>query len=83
MITSAILMAVMLGALAATVYYKDKIVPQSVSVEEEDAENKPPQSLFEKGLVYALKVLPLAEMILYILFFGLGVGTVPWLLLGK
>ena len=30
-----------------------------------------------------VNLLPLVEMILYILFFGLGVGTVPWLLLGE
>ena len=77
MMSSAILMALMLAALAATVYYKDKIQQQPSTSEEEAS-----KSLFEKGLVYALKVLPLAEMILYILFFGLGVGTVPWLLLG-
>ena len=83
MMSSALFMALMLAALAATVYYKDKIAMQqqqqpSTSSEEEEAS----KSLFEKGLVVALKVLPLAEMILYILFFGLGVGTVPWLLLG-
>ena len=78
MMSSAILMALMLAALAATVYYKDQIQQQPSTSEEEEAS----KSLFEKGLVYALKVLPLAEMILYILFFGLGVGTVPWLLLG-
>mgnify|MGYP001290322365 CR=1 FL=1 len=83
MMSSALLMALMLAALAATVYYKDKIAMQqqqqpSTTSEEEEAS----KSLFEKGLVVALKVLPLAEMILYILFFGLGVGTVPWLLLG-
>ena len=37
----------------------------------------------EEGLKFALPVLPLIEIILYILFFGLGVGTVPWLLLGE
>ena len=79
MMSSAILMALMLAALAATVYYKDQIQQQQPSTSEEEEASK---SLFEKGLVYALKVLPLAEMILYILFFGLGVGTVPWLLLG-
>ena len=83
MMSSALFMALMLAALAATVYYKDKIAMQqqqqpSTTSEEEEAS----KSLFEKGLVVALKVLPLAEMILYILFFGLGVGTVPWLLLG-
>ena len=30
-----------------------------------------------------MPVLPLIEIVLYILFFGLGVGTVPWLLLGE
>ena len=30
-----------------------------------------------------VNLLPLVEMIFYILFFGLGVGTVPWLLLGE
>ena len=79
MMSSALLMALMLAALAATVYYKDKIAMQQPSTSEEEEASK---SLFEKGLVVALKVLPLAEMILYILFFGLGVGTVPWLLLG-
>ena len=59
---------------------KDKILNEKSTSEESE---KASQSLFEEGLVYALKVLPLAEMILYILFFGLGVGTVPWLLLGK
>ena len=79
MMSSALLMALMLAALAATVYYKDKIAMQQPSTTSEEEASK---SLFEKGLVVALKVLPLAEMILYILFFGLGVGTVPWLLLG-
>ena len=86
MVTSAILMALMLGALATTVYYKDKILDEiSTKAEASNEENagKASQSLFEEGLVYALRVLPLVEMILYILFFGLGVGTVPWLLLGK
>ena len=82
MVTSAFLMALMLGALATTVYYKDKILNEK-STEAVEAEKGASQSPFEEGLVYALKVLPLAEMILYILFFGLGVGTVPWLLLGK
>ena len=81
MVTSAFLMALMLGALATTVYYKDKILNEK-STEANEAEKGASQSLFEEGLVYALRVLPLAEMILYILFFGLGVGTVPWLLLG-
>ena len=80
MMSSALLMALMLAALAATVYYKDKIAMQQPSTTSEEEEAS--KSLFEKGLVVALKVLPLAEMILYILFFGLGVGTVPWLLLG-
>ena len=83
MVTSAFLMALMLGALATTVYYKDKILNEKSTEAVEAAEKGASQSPFEEGLVYALKVLPLAEMILYILFFGLGVGTVPWLLLGK
>ena len=84
MVTSAFLMALMLGALATTVYYKDKILNEKSTEAVEAAEKgASSQSPFEEGLVYALKVLPLAEMILYILFFGLGVGTVPWLLLGK
>ena len=63
-------MAFVLGMLATTVYFKAKIEADS------DLEPRP-------NLLFALSVLPLVEIILYILFFGLGVGTVPWLLLGK
>ena len=41
------------------------------------------RTILEEGLQFILPVLPLIEIILYILFFGLGVGTVPWLLLGE
>ena len=71
MMTSAFLMAFDLVALALTVYYKERIAKHE------------PKTVQEEGLMIALRVLPLIEIILYILFFGLGVGTVPWLLLGE
>jgi hypothetical protein len=71
MISSACLMAFVLGMLATTVYFKDKI--------QQGQFQNPPR----EGLVFALSILPLVEIILYILFFGFGVGTVPWLLLGE
>ena len=63
MMSSAALMAVCLGLLAATIYYR--------------------KSLEERFGAQIVDILPLIEMILYILFFGLGVGTVPWLLMGE
>lgn len=71
MIMSSFLMAFALTALALTVYFKDSI------------EGRAPRTILEEGLQFILPVLPLIEIILYILFFGLGVGTVPWLLLGE
>jgi len=68
---SAIAMAFALSALALTVYFKD------------DIESRPPRTILEEGLKFVLPVLPLFFIILYILFFGLGVGTVPWLLMGE
>ena len=41
------------------------------------------KSLEERFSSQIVDILPLIEMILYILFFGLGVGTVPWLLMGE
>ena len=71
MITSSFLMAGALTALSLTVYFKEQL------------EGHEPRTILEEVIIFLLPVLPLIEIILYILFFGLGVGTVPWLLLGE
>ena len=60
MTSSAFAMAFALTALALTVYFKDQM------------QGQPPRTILEEGLHYVLPVLPLIEIILYILFFGLG-----------
>ena len=57
---SAFAMAFALTALALTVYFKDHM------------QGQPPRTILEEGLHFVLPVLPLIEIILYILFFGLG-----------
>jgi len=37
----------------------------------------------ETHITKVLSILPLLEIVCYMMAFGIGVGTVPWLLLGE
>ena len=93
MTISAILMGVFMASLAVTVFYKDKFYDENclqtkpnatlpdhcsgdimLSMEEE-------AKLAKMRMFY--DIYPAVSVILYMLVFGAGVGTIPWLLLGE
>ena len=93
MTISAILMGVFMASLAVTVFYKEKFYNENC------LEMKPNATLPEhcnEGRVVSMEeeakiakmrliydIYPAVSVILYMLVFGAGVGTIPWLLLGE
>ena len=68
MLASSLLMCATMAALAA-----DGLTESEEGEEEEE----------ERDSSHLRRLLPVAEVVLYMLSFGFGVGNVPWILLGK
>lgn len=93
MTISAILMGVFMASLAVTVFYKERFyqencieIKPNYSLPEHCSEEKlltleEEQKLSKMRLFY--DIYPAVSVIIYMLVFGAGVGTIPWLLLGE
>ena len=93
MTISAILMGVFMASLAVTVYYKEKFYSDNC-LEKTKNESLPDHCQEERVLslqeeekisrtLLFFNIYPAVSVILYMLVFGAGVGTIPWLLLGE
>ena len=85
MVASSTAMALAMLCLAANVLYleaartqRKETPPPPLSREEDEGESEQPPTY-----LLWLETLPVVEIVAYMLAFGLGVGTVPWLLLGE
>ena len=91
MTISAVLMGFFMTSLAVTVFYKEQFYNKHClpiklnSTLPEHCHQETNVTLSEelRGLVLMFDVVPALSVILYILVFGAGVGTIPWLLLGE
>ena len=93
MTVSAILMGVFMASLALTVFYKEKFYhdnclemkPNATLAEhceeEREVTEEEEAKIARTRLIY--DIYPAVSVILYMLVFGAGVGTIPWLLLGE
>ena len=84
MISSALVMAVSMFALAINVRYLESFPSSSSSSSSNSSSSS--TTFDDDGLgkpAHFLTVLPLLEIIVYMLSYGAGLGTVPWILLGE
>jgi len=82
-------MGVFMASLAVTLYYKEKFYSDNCL---KKTKNESLPDLFQEERVLSLQeertllfynIYPAVSVILYMLVYGAGVGTIPWLLLGE
>ncbi|XP_023335245.1 facilitated trehalose transporter Tret1 isoform X2 [Eurytemora carolleeae] len=90
MIFSSLLMAFFMGTLAATVHLKKGFYAEYCTADVNTTTNSScsfSQEVEEDRTLYTLRavydIYPAIAVVLYMLTFGTGVGTIPWLLLGE